>query len=68
MDVPAEQSALTGARSPAHVPVPVRRAERRRRPSGEAPPLPRKLQTSGVRWLAVPTTLIGAWEMEAMRI
>jgi tRNA A-37 threonylcarbamoyl transferase component Bud32/membrane-associated phospholipid phosphatase len=58
MDVPAEQSTLTGARQPAHAPVPVRRAERRRRPSGEAPPLPRKLQTSGVRWLAAVVAVV----------
>jgi tRNA A-37 threonylcarbamoyl transferase component Bud32 len=36
----------------------VRRA-RRRRPTGEAPPLPYHLQTSGVRWLLAGVVLVG---------
>ncbi|HSK36766.1 MAG TPA: hypothetical protein VLA80_08520, partial [Actinomycetota bacterium] len=31
---------------------------RRRRPSGEPPPLPHHLQTSGVRWLAATVVLM----------
>jgi tRNA A-37 threonylcarbamoyl transferase component Bud32 len=58
MDVPAEQSTLTGAQQLAPAPVQVRRGQRRRRPSGEAPPLPRKLHTSGVRWLAAVVAVV----------
>jgi tRNA A-37 threonylcarbamoyl transferase component Bud32 len=55
MDVPANQSARAVAQ-----PIPpgtVRRA-RRRRPTGEAPPLPHHLQTSGVRWLIAAAVLV----------
>jgi tRNA A-37 threonylcarbamoyl transferase component Bud32 len=58
MDVPADQSTLPGAQQLAPPPVQVRRAQRRRRPSGEPPPLPRKLQTSGVRWLAAVVVVV----------
>jgi tRNA A-37 threonylcarbamoyl transferase component Bud32 len=55
MDVPADQSARAVAqRNP---PGTARRA-RRRRPTGEAPPLPHHLQTSGVRWLIVAAALV----------
>jgi tRNA A-37 threonylcarbamoyl transferase component Bud32/membrane-associated phospholipid phosphatase len=56
MDVPVEHSTLTGVPAVTHVPV--RRRQRRRRPSGEAPPLPRKLQPSGVRWLVAVVALV----------
>ena len=36
----------------------VRRSGRRRRPSGEAPPLPHHLQTSGVGWLVALVVLV----------
>jgi len=58
MDVPADQSTLTGAQQLAPPPVQVRRAQRRRRPSGEPPPLPHKLHTSGVRWLAAVVAVV----------
>jgi tRNA A-37 threonylcarbamoyl transferase component Bud32/membrane-associated phospholipid phosphatase len=59
MDVPAERSTRTaepqsqqGAREAA-------RLHRRRRPTGEPPPLPHHLQTSGVRWLVAMVVLVG---------
>jgi len=54
MDVPADRSARTVQRIP---PGTVRRA-RRRRPTGEPPPLPHHLQTSGVRWLIAAAVLV----------
>jgi tRNA A-37 threonylcarbamoyl transferase component Bud32 len=51
MSVPAEATSPGDAVRP---PVPpVARAHRRRRPSGEPPPLPRQLNRSGKFWLAV---------------
>jgi tRNA A-37 threonylcarbamoyl transferase component Bud32/membrane-associated phospholipid phosphatase len=55
MDVPADRS--TRAVVQRIPPGTVRRA-RRRRPTGEPPPLPRHLQTSGVGWLVVALVLI----------
>ncbi|MDP9219630.1 MAG: hypothetical protein M3P23_03725 [Actinomycetota bacterium] len=44
------------------VPVPqIARGRRRRRPSGEAPPLPRQLNTSGKWWLALAAGVFGFW-------
>jgi tRNA A-37 threonylcarbamoyl transferase component Bud32 len=55
MEVSTDQSArVIGQRIP---PGTVRRA-RRRRPTGEPPPLPHHLQTSGVRWLAAALVLV----------
>jgi tRNA A-37 threonylcarbamoyl transferase component Bud32/membrane-associated phospholipid phosphatase len=54
MDVPADQSARVVQRIP---PGTVRRA-RRRRPTGEPPPLPHHLQTSGVGWLIAAVVLV----------
>jgi tRNA A-37 threonylcarbamoyl transferase component Bud32 len=54
MDVPADQSARVVQRIP---PGMVRRA-RRRRPTGEPPPLPHHLQTSGVGWLIAAIVLV----------
>ena len=57
MDAPAERSARTAGPHP----HPVGReaaSPRRRRPSGEPPPLPHHLQTSGVRWLVATLVLI----------
>jgi membrane-associated phospholipid phosphatase len=59
MDVPADRSRSTSA-PPLHptlreaVPSP-----RRRRPTGAAPPLPYRLQTSGIRWLVAAVVLVG---------
>ena len=56
MDLPADRSRPTSA-LPAH-PGAVR-SPRRRRPTGAAPPLPYRLQTSGVRWLVAALVLVG---------
>jgi len=53
MDLPADRSRPTGAPRPQPAPAGTLRLPRRRRPTGEAPPLPYHLQTSGVRWLIV---------------
>src|SRR3954462_6783838 len=56
---------LQGTRQP--VPVPrtapaaIQRVRRRRRPSGEAPPLPRSLSTSGRWWLALSGVVVLLW-------
>jgi hypothetical protein len=57
MDVPAERSTRTVV---PHLHPAVREAAgpRRRRPTGEPPPLPHHLQTSGVRWLVATLVLI----------
>jgi tRNA A-37 threonylcarbamoyl transferase component Bud32/membrane-associated phospholipid phosphatase len=39
----------------------IRPSGRRRRPSGEAPPLPRSLHTSGRWWLAATVAVLGLW-------
>jgi len=59
MDVPAGRSTGTNASTP--VPPVLRgptRSRRRRRPTGEPPPLPHHLQTSGVGWLVVAIVLV----------
>src|SRR5215212_8157280 len=56
MDVPADRSGPTSA-LPVH-PEAVR-SPRRRRPTGAAPPLPYRLQTSGIRWLVAAVLLVG---------
>ena len=57
MDTPAERSTRTAG--PQIRPA-VREASgsRRRRPSGEPPPLPHHLQTSGIRWLVAMLVLV----------
>jgi tRNA A-37 threonylcarbamoyl transferase component Bud32 len=55
MDVPVEHSASSVAQR--ILPGTTRRA-RRRRPTGEAPPLPHHLQTSGVGWLIAAVVLV----------
>jgi tRNA A-37 threonylcarbamoyl transferase component Bud32/membrane-associated phospholipid phosphatase len=40
---------------------PVQRVRRRRRPSGEPPPLPRQLNTSGRYWLVLLASVLVAW-------
>jgi tRNA A-37 threonylcarbamoyl transferase component Bud32 len=59
MDVPARQSTPTSA-SPVHPALRAAvRAPRRRRPSGAPPPLPYRLQTSGIGWLVAAAVLVG---------
>ena len=54
MDVPADPSTrAVGPRTAG----PTRRT-RRRRPTGEPPPLPHQLQTSGVGWLVAAVLLV----------
>jgi tRNA A-37 threonylcarbamoyl transferase component Bud32 len=55
MDVPADQSAPAVAQ---RIPPGAVRRARRRRPTGEPPPLPHHLQTSGVRWLIAALVLV----------
>jgi tRNA A-37 threonylcarbamoyl transferase component Bud32 len=56
MDVPTDQS--TPAVTQPMPPGTVRRSRRRRRPTGEPPPLPYHLQTSGVGWLIAALVLV----------
>jgi membrane-associated phospholipid phosphatase/tRNA A-37 threonylcarbamoyl transferase component Bud32 len=59
MDVPADRSRPTSA-LPAHPSLrEAVRSPRRRRPTGAAPPLPYRLQTSGIRWLVAAVVLVG---------
>jgi hypothetical protein len=59
MDLPADRSRPTGA-LPAHPSLrEAVRSPRRRRPTGAAPPLPYRLQTSGIRWLVAALVLVG---------
>ena len=51
MDVSADRSTRTSAPRRQPAPAGTLRLPRRRRPTGEPPPLPHHLQTSGVRWL-----------------
>src|SRR5215218_9125413 len=51
MDLPADRSPPTSS-PPLHPTLrEAVRSPRRRRPTGAAPPLPYRLQTSGIRWL-----------------
>lgn len=52
-----------GTTGPAVRPGPpaIARVRRRRRPSGEPPPLPRQLRTSGKWWLALSGAVLLAW-------
>ena len=58
MDVSADRSTRTSAPRLQPAPGEALRLPRRRRPTGEAPPLPYHLQTSGVRWLIVGVVLM----------
>jgi tRNA A-37 threonylcarbamoyl transferase component Bud32 len=59
MDVPADRSRSTSA-PPIHPSLrEAVRSPRRRRPTGAAPPLPYRLQTSGIGWLVAALVLIG---------
>jgi hypothetical protein len=53
----AQRQILPGMAGPVR-PGRVRPSGRRRRPSGEAPPLPHHLQTSGVGWLVALVVLV----------
>src|SRR6266545_5944054 len=57
MDVPAGQSTPTSAPR-SRAPTRILWSPRRRRPTGEPPPLPYHLQTSGVRWLIAAVALV----------
>jgi tRNA A-37 threonylcarbamoyl transferase component Bud32 len=58
MDVPADRSAATGAAQSQPARREAARRARRRRPSGEAPPLPYHLKSSGFGWLAATLLLV----------
>src|SRR5215218_6627907 len=55
MDVPEDPPARAVAQ---RIPPGTVRRARRRRPTGEPPPLPHHLQTSGVRWLVAALVLV----------
>jgi tRNA A-37 threonylcarbamoyl transferase component Bud32/membrane-associated phospholipid phosphatase len=59
MDVPADQSTPTSAPLVHPNLREAVRSPRRRRPTGAPPPLPYRLQTSGVGWLVVAVVLVG---------
>jgi tRNA A-37 threonylcarbamoyl transferase component Bud32/membrane-associated phospholipid phosphatase len=59
MDVPADQSTPTSAPLVHPTLREAVRSPRRRRPTGAPPPLPYRLQTSGVGWLVAAVALIG---------
>jgi tRNA A-37 threonylcarbamoyl transferase component Bud32/membrane-associated phospholipid phosphatase len=59
MDVPADRSSPTSA-PPVHPSLRAAdRSPRKRRPTGAPPPLPYRLQTSGVGWLVAAVVLVG---------
>src|SRR6266540_3342059 len=61
MDAPADQSTSTSA-PPVHSTLrEAVRSPRRRRPTGAPPPLPYRLQTSGVGWLVAAVVLVVLW-------
>src|SRR5919202_6431285 len=58
MEVPADRSRPTSA-LPVHASLrETARSPRRRGPNGAAPPLPYRLQTSGVGWLVAAVVLV----------
>jgi len=58
VDLSADQSTRTSGSRLQPPPTAPLRSPRRRRPSGEAPPLPHHLQTSGVGWLVALVVLV----------
>jgi membrane-associated phospholipid phosphatase/tRNA A-37 threonylcarbamoyl transferase component Bud32 len=60
MEVPANRSTRTAEPQPQQGVREAARLHRRRRPTGEPPPLPHHLQTSGVRWLVAMVVLVAA--------
>src|SRR5512133_1050579 len=59
MDVPTGQSPPTSAAPLRPTLQEAVRSRRRRRPTGAPPPLPYRLQTSGVGWLVAALALVG---------
>src|SRR5436305_8452193 len=55
------QAVPTAVPAPRPAPPALRRVRRRRRPSGEPPPLPRHLNASGKWWLALSAAVVVAW-------
>ena len=58
MDLPGDGSRPAAVLRPQPAPAGAVRRARRRRPTGEPPPLPHHLQTSGVRWLIAAAVLV----------
>ncbi len=58
MDVSANQPARAAEPGVQLGPPGIRRSPRRRRPSGQPPPLPHHLQTTGVGWLTAAVVLV----------
>jgi tRNA A-37 threonylcarbamoyl transferase component Bud32/membrane-associated phospholipid phosphatase len=58
MDIPADRSPRIAEPQPHQGVREAARLHRRRRPTGEPPPLPHHLQTSGVRWLVATVVLV----------
>jgi hypothetical protein len=58
MDVSANQPARTAGPGVRLGPPGIRRSPWRRRPSGQPPPLPHHLQTTGVGWLVAAVILV----------
>jgi tRNA A-37 threonylcarbamoyl transferase component Bud32 len=58
MDLPADGSAPATVVGAPTAPAGAVRPPRRRRPTGEPPPLPHHIQTSGARWLAAALLLV----------
>jgi membrane-associated phospholipid phosphatase/tRNA A-37 threonylcarbamoyl transferase component Bud32 len=58
MDVSANQPAGAAAQEAQLGPSGIRRSPGRRRPSGQPPPLPHHLQTTGVGWLVAAVVLV----------
>jgi membrane-associated phospholipid phosphatase/tRNA A-37 threonylcarbamoyl transferase component Bud32 len=59
--LPQAAPAPRPAPGPAQGPPAIHRVRRRRRPSGEAPPLPRHLNASGKWWLALSAMVVVVW-------
>jgi tRNA A-37 threonylcarbamoyl transferase component Bud32/membrane-associated phospholipid phosphatase len=59
MDVPADRSRPTSGLPVSPSLREAARSQRRRRPTGAAPPLPYRLQTSGIGWLVAALVLVG---------
>src|SRR5437773_2795586 len=58
MDLPAKPPPRAAAAHARHELAEIRRSPRRRRPSGQPPPLPRHLQITGVGWLVAAVVLL----------
>jgi len=58
MDLPADESTPATVLRPQPAPPATVRRARRRRPTGEPPPLPHHIQTSGIGWLVAALVLV----------